>query len=570
MILQALNRFYERCLSDKSEDVPEFGYAPQKIGWVLHIGVHGGLIHEPEDIREVDDKGKKHHKVMLVPSIIQKRAVNILPQFLWDNTGYVLGRDSKGKPRRAEQQFEAFRDLHHRLLAATEEPAALALLLFLDKWTPEKAETLPYWDELAGENVVFRYSDGTYLHRIPSLRTAWSNYLESAGDGVERACLITGKRTPVLRLHPAIKGVRNAQGSGASIISFNVDAFYSYGKEQNFNAPVSPAAAFGYTTALNHLLQYGSQRKVTIGDTDVLFWADEPTPLEAVIRESVDPMAQDDPEEEILLAMKALRHGGHPREFETDGRFYVLGLAGNSARIAIRFWQVDSIGAVADRIGAHFRDLDLEPPGPRDPVFPSAGQLLRETAVLGKSENIAPTLSAAFIRSVLNGGAYPQGLLSAILRRIRSDGRISYLRAALIKAIVNRQARLTHKGKEVHVKLDQDSPDVPYRLGRLFAVLERIQQDANPAIKATIKDRYFGAASASPATVYGQLLRLSQHHIQKADKRPYHEKLIQDVVGGINSFPKQLSLEEQGRFALGYYHQRQWFYTKKEERGGTE
>jgi CRISPR-associated protein Csd1 len=281
-------------------------------------------------------------------------------------------------------------------------------------------------------------------------------------------------------------------------------------------------------------------------------------------------MTQDDPEEELLLAMEALRQGKHPREFATDSRFYVLGLAGNSARIAVRFWQVDSIAAVADRIGAHYQDLDLQPRGPRDAEFPSASQLLRETALLGKSENIAPTLSAAFLRSVLNGGAYPQGLLSTVLRRIRSDGRVSYLRVALVKAIVNRQARLTGKGKEVDVKLNQESTDIPYRLGRLFAALERIQQDANPSIKATIKDRYFGAASASPATVFGQLLRLSQHHIQKADKRPYHEKLIQDVVGEIEGFPNQLSLQEQGRFALGYYHQRQWFYTKKEERGGTE
>ena len=566
MILQALVDYYDRCREDPDETIPDFGYAPQQVGWVLHIGKDGSLVADPEDIRHVDEKGKKRPVEIELPTMMQKKTSGIASQFLWENTGYVLGADAKGKPERAREQFEAFRTLHHELLDSVDDEALHALLRFLDSWNPDDAPGLPYWDELCGQNLVFRYEgDRDLLHVRAKAKEASANHLTTSQSEYEGICLATGERSTIAKLHPAIKRVRNAQSAGASIVSFNANSFESYGKEQNLNAPLSGKAAFKYTTALNHLTRYHSRRKTRIGDTDVLFWATEASVIEDVFSWTADPMNEEQPTAEVKVALDSIRLGKKPRELELSVPFHVLGLTGNSARIAIRFWYSSSISEMADRIGRHFQDLRVIG-SERDREYPGLNQLLRDTAPLGKFDRISPTLSSAMMRSILTDTPYPHGLIAAILDRIRSDGRITYLRAALIKAVLARGARLSKRGKEVTVKLDKSSTSVPYLLGRLFAILERIQEDANPGIKATIKDRYYGAASATPASVFGQLVRLSASHIKKADKRPYHEGLIQEVLGEIGELPKQLNLEDQGRFALGYYHQRQWFFTKKEDR----
>lgn len=566
MILQALVEYYDRCRDDLDEAIPDFGYAPQQIGWVLHIGKNGSLVADPEDIRSVDEKGKKHNRVFELPSLMQKRAVGIAPQFLWDNTGYVLGADGKGKPERARDQFDSFRALHHELLDGVNDEALQALLRFLDSWNPEDAPQLPYWDEFCGQNVVFRFEgDRELLHNRSKAKETWADHLTNSQSEQQGVCLVTGERTSIAKLHPAVKRIRNAPSAGASLVSFNAVPFESYGKVQNLNAPLSAEAAFKYTTALNHLTRYDSHRKARIGDTDVLFWATETSVIEEVFSWTADPMNEEEPTKEVKVALDSIRLGKKPKELQLTVPFYVLGLTGNSARIAIRFWYASSISEMADRIGRHFDDLRIVG-SERDQMYPGVNQLLRDTAPLGKFDRISPTLSSAMMRAILTDTPYPNGLLAAILDRIRSDGRMTYLRAALTKAVLARKFRLSKRGEEVTVKLDKSSTNAPYLLGRLFAILERIQQDANPGIKATIKDRYYGAASATPASVFGQLLRLSASHIKKADKRPYHESLIQEVIGEIGDLPKQLNLEDQGRFALGYYHQRQWFYTKKEDR----
>ncbi len=566
MILQALVEYYDRCRDDPDETIPDFGYAPQQIGWVLHIGKDGSLVADPEDIRRVDEKGNKQNRIIDLPSLMQKRTVKITPQFLWDNTGYVLGADGKDNPERALEQFEAFRTLHHELLDGVDDEALQALLRFLDTWEPADAPQLPFWDELCGQNVVFRYEgDRELLHLRRKAKETWAGHLTTSQSDYEGVCLVTGERKSIARLHPAVKRVRNAPSAGASLVSFNAVSFESYGKEQNLNAPLSAEAAFKYTTALNHITRYGSRRKTRIGDTDVLFWATEASVIEDVFSWTADPMNEDEPTTEVKMALDSIRLGKKPKELQLTVPFYVLGLTGNSARISIRFWYSSSISEIADRIGRHFGDLRIVG-SERDPEYPGLNQLLRDTAPLGKFDRISPTLSSAMMRAMLTDTPYPNGLLAAILDRIRSDGRITYLRAALTKAVLTRKTRLNQRVEEVTVKLDKSSTNVPYLLGRLFAILERIQEDANPGIKATIKDRYYGAASATPASVFGQLVRLSASHIKKADKRPYHESLIQGVMSEIGELPKQLNLEDQGRFALGYYHQRQWFFTKKEDR----
>lgn len=569
MILQALNEYYRRIRSDPDEHIPSFGYAQQRVGWALHLKPDGRLAHDPQDLREPDAAGRVHHRVLELPTLPQKRASGILPQFLWDNTGYVLGRDAKDKPERAEAQFEAFRAFNVELLKGAQDAALNAVLAFLESWSPRQADGLSLWSELAGENVVFRLvGEEMFVHEHQAARDIWQQYLRDHAGGEARVCLVTGESAPIARLHGAVKGIRNAQSSGASLVSFNLSAFTSYGKEQNFNAPVSAHAAFAYTTALNHLLAYESPRKAVVGDTTVVFWSGSEAQSERVFAWGFAPTQQREVEPLVRRTMEALRAGKSPAEVPTDEPFHVVGLTGNSSRVAIRFWQSETVGDMLHNLFAHFEDLRIVPQYPTDREYPGLVELMREAGVQGKLDTVPPNIVSAFTRAAVSGGYYPAALASVVLRRIRADARVSYRRAAMLKAYIERIRRRGGKGDEMSVNLDTDSTNVPYLLGRLFAILERIQQDANPGIKATITDRYYGSASATPAAVFGQLLRLSKTHIRKADKKPYHEGLIQEVMSELDEFPRHLDLESQARFALGYYHQRTWFYTKKEDRKG--
>jgi len=244
-----------------------------------------------------------------------------------------------------------------------------------------------------------------------------------------------------------------------------------------------------------------------------------------------------------------------------------LGLAPNASRLSIRFWHVDQYGNFLNRIILHYKDLELIRNERYDPEFIPISRILKETAPLGDTKRIPPLLGGVLMRAILTGLPYPQALYNAILSRIRADQKVNYIRAAIIKAILNRHYRYYQKDNEVIIKmsLDEQSTNVAYRLGRLFALLEKAQEDANPGLNATIKDRYFGAASASPASVFPILLRLAQHHIAKAEYGRLVERRIQEVLSLVNRFPNYLNLEDQGLFVLGYYHQRQALFTKKEK-----
>lgn len=261
-----------------------------------------------------------------------------------------------------------------------------------------------------------------------------------------------------------------------------------------------------------------------------------------------------------------MREGKNPPNIDPGINFYVLGLSPNAARLAVRFWHVSTVGEISEKIGQHFNDLSIVKSYDNDPEFPGMWHLLRETAVQRKIENIAPLLSGAVMRSILTGALYPQSLLSSILNRIRADQEINYIRAAIIKACLVRKHRINNTVEEVTMTLNKDSTNIAYRLGRLFAALERVQRDAIPGANTTIKDRFYGSASATPRSVFPQLIRLAQHHIQKAQYGSITEKLIEEIMTSIESFPAHLSLDDQGMFALGYYHQRHAFYIKSSDR----
>ncbi len=560
MILQALSSYYDRLKEKTNIPLPGFGIQP--IHFALVINRSGEFI----QIRDIRETLKKKHvpKQLTVPEAV-KRSVNIASNFMWDNTGYVLGSDNKGNNERTLQYFSAFKELHHTLGDNLDDEGMKAVLHFLDFWDPEEASDMAYWDEMAGMNLVFQLDDDLeYIHDRHKIQGAWLKYYQKISSDQFATCLVSGKQAPIARLHPKIKGIRGAQTSGAAIVSFNKDSFLSYGKKQSFNAPVSEEIAFAYTTAINHLLRFGSRQKVRIGDAATIFWTERESQIEGFMGMILSPQDDSGDLKEVRDFLEAVRDGKKlPEEInDTDMKFYILGLSPNASRLSVRFWQVSTVRDISAKIGCHFRDMSIIKSYDSDPEFPGMWQILRETAILRKSDNISPVLAGSVIRSILTGAAYPQSLMTAIINRIRADQTVNYLRAAMIKACLVRKYRITNKSMEVTMALNKESTSIAYRLGRLFAALEKAQKDAIPGANTTIKDRFYGSASATPRTVFPQLLRLAQHHIQKAEYGRNTDKIIEEIIQGIQEFPAHLNLDEQGLFAIGYYHQRQVFYIK--------
>jgi CRISPR-associated protein Csd1 len=564
MILQSLNEYYKRLKEDKNTNVPLRGYSAQKIHFALVIDRQGRLV-QVIDLRETQGN-RLIPKTLNVPEPV-KRTSGIAPNFFWDNTGYVLGADNKDKIERIQKSFAAFKKYHHVLCDELDDEGMKAVLRFLDSWQPKDVLNIKHWDELAGKNLVFQL-DGSleFIHERPVIKKAWAKHLESQKLEDVLPCLVSGKRSPVARLHPDIKGIRGAQAKGAAIVSFNLGAFESYGKKQNYNAPVSKEIAFRYTTALNYLLRPESRQKAQIGNTTTIFWAERETPVEGFMGLILDPREDMGDLTEIRHFLEAVRDGKFLPDIDSNIKFYILGLSPNESRISVRFWHISTVGDISDKIGQHFKDLSIIKTYEDDPEFPGMWHLLREIALQRKTSNIPPVLSGALMRSILTGKAYPQSLLTSIINRIRADQNISYLRAALIKASLVRKFRFKHIPMEVGMILNTENIKIAYRLGRLFAVLEKAQKDAIPSAGATIKDRFYGSASATPRKVFPQLLRLAQHHIHKSEYGYLIDKNIEEIVQDINEFPAHLNLDDQGLFALGYYHQRQAFYTKPDEK----
>ncbi len=580
--LSELCRFYDRLSANPDSGMPSEGMTAEQISFALVIAPDGSLV-RADDLR--DSKGKPERR--FVPAAV-KRTANPVANFLWDNTGYALGVDGKGNAARSAKTFTIFRELHERLLGTSESPHAKALLAFLRQWTPEQFGALEQREALLGSNVVFRLDgEAGFLHEAPELREIWAKAL--AGDGEEAGpdgiCLVTGNAAVIARIHPSIKGVAGAQSSGAALVSFNCPSFTSYGKEQSANAPVSESAARAYTSALNYLLQRGNRQAVRIGDTSMVFWADRATPLEKAVTGFFDlePPAGDDsgPEElqdreqidRIRGILRALRKGEPlnqaDRELDGGTRFFVLGLAPNASRLSVRFWLTATLEVLLRHVARWYADLEIERQFPdSEPEFPPLWLLLvRGLAAQGKAENVPPELAGQLARCLIGGGRFPDNVFAALLQRIHADKKVDYFRAALIKAYLCRNYP-KEEGIPMHT-LNEDEQNIGYRLGRAFALLEKTQKDALGKVNAPLRERFIGAASATPKLVFPLLLRLTQHHVTKASKNgrdgyeAYFGRLMGDILGGVTHFPATLSLDDQGRFMLGYYEQFNDLYRKK-------
>lgn len=564
MILQALYDYYRR-----KPELPRPGFEDKEIAFVVVLDETGHFV-QLEDTREGEGK-KKLAKRFLVPQAV-KRSSGIAANRLWDNAGYVFGIDHKGKPDRAAAQHEAFMQAIRDLQAEGDAGVAAVLRFLDDEDEKAKARASPHWQEAieGGANLSFKLIGHTELVCQSETVRAKLAEAEARSSGDTAMCLVSGRQDVIERLHPAIAGVWGGQPT-ANIVSFNLDAFNSYGKTQGGNAPVGKQAAFAYTTALKHLLRKDSPQRMQVGDASTVFWAEHAEhPMEDLLADLFNEPPKDDPDRgtrALQILYQSPQSG--VAAFDNDRtRFYVLGLAPNVARIAVRFWHVATVDELAGHIRQHFTDLTIAR-GSNDPTHLSLFRLLVATAVLGKADNIPPNLAGEFMQSILAGTPYPRTLLQAAIRRVRAERDVTNARASLIKACLNRQTRYNdpQTKEELTVSLDETNMNSGYRLGRLFAVLEKIQEEANPGINATIRDRYYGAASSTPVAVFQTLMRLKNHHLAKLDNRGRAvnlEKLIGEIMDGLVDFPPLLSLADQGRFTIGYYHQRHALFAKAE------
>lgn len=584
MILSALNDYYERLLDRGAAGLSAPGYSQEKISFALVLNLSGALV-DVIDLREID--GQKRPQRMLSVPQPEKRTAGIKPNLLWDKSSYVLGVSATSK--RPKDEWAAFSARHCKLLLGETDPGLCALAGFLEHWLPEQfADDTQFPTEVLDSNLVFRLEgERQFLHEGPAARALVARATIEGAAANSGLCLATGLHLPLARLHPAIKGVNGAQSSGASIVSFNLDAFKSYGKDQGQNAPVSEDAAFGYTTALNYLLRRDpdNRQRMQVGDATVVFWAQAADPKNAEAAEflfelMLNPPVTDGAETtrlgDVLTQVRAMEaRADIDSGLQPGTRLFVLGLAPNAARLSIRYWLQEDIREFARRLADHFDDLQIEPAPWKS--APSLWRLLLATAPSlqgkAKSEDVPPNLAGELARAVLTGHRYPYSLLNVLVMRMRADHQVSGIRAALCKAVLARNHRLDPKThpRSPPVSLDITNADPGYVLGRLFSILENVQRAAlGDKINATIRDRYYGAASATPASVFPVLLRNAQHHLSRLrkDKPGFSINLEKEVGAAIDllgsEFPRSLRIEAQGHFAIGYYHQTQARFARKD------
>ena len=577
MIIQALCDYYYRKSSDPDSGIAPQGLESKEIKFVIEIDCNGKFLNL-KDTRE----GKKGHKYMVPQSCGRTGTTGWQTAFLlWDHYGYVLGHpkkeDHESKKENAlemaKKQNATFIELIRSLPDEIKNDQGVkAVLAFYEKGENAKVKEHPNWEScsrIPGCNLSFQLSGDICLvpERNMIREFAKASSLKNT-DEREGCCLVTGKKSQIKRLHSAtpIWGAK----SGAILVGCQKNAGYdSYHKEQAYNSPMSLEAEHAYTTALKYLIN-SRDSKVFIGDTTTVFWSERKTQLGFDMESEfawyfTDP-PKDDPARGVR-AVKSLFEAVYSGKLvqDTENWFYILGLAPNAARVTVRYWKIGKVESFAHRIKQHFEDMEIVK-SPNDPEFIALNPLLRATVLEYKMENVPPNLAGNVVSSILDGTPYPETFFQQCLRRIRAERNVNHKRAAILKACLNRKNRFYKTGqKEVTMALDMTEQNPGYLLGRLFAVLEKIQEEANPGINANIRDRFYGAASSTPVTVFSQLLKLKNHHLSKLEnpgRQVFFEKQIGQIIAHLSDFPSNLPFSDQARFAIGYYHQRQDYFQK--------
>ena len=580
MILQALTEYYRTL--EQAGKISAPGWKKSDISYAIYISDSGAL----EQIVPIKVPVQQGKKTVLRPQSIElpvptdgRTSTAIRPNFLWDKSDYLLGI-SKGGTERGAACFAGAAAHHKAILSGISSPASAALLSFFQTWEPEKAMEYPprleyIEDFLKGATLLFRYGGG-YVHEDAAVRDAWQRYYSAQESGIVSACLVTGKTGSIARIHPKIKGIINGEAMGNTLVGFNSPAVCSYGKEQSYNAPVSQEAVFFYTTALNHLLS-DREHVYRMGDATVVCWAK----CGGDVYQNLMGWALfgQEPSYTLTDLQGALKNlcDGSPVELDEERldpnmEFYILGLSPNAARLSVRFFLHNTFGHFLKNAQAHQQRLEIVKPAyDKFDVLP-LWKLLDETVNQNSRDKTpAPNMAGEVLRSILTDTRYPATLLSGVTLRIRAEHAVTRGRAAIIKAyyLKNPHSDSDVPKEVLTVSLNPDSSNLPYNLGRLFSVLEAIQSAANPGINSTIKDKYFNSASATPAIVFPVLLNLAQKHLKKLDTglRTYHDKQLTALLSKLGEgYPQRLNLPQQGSFQLGYYHQTQVRFEKKEEK----
>lgn len=577
MILQALYEYYQRKAQDPDSQIAPQGFEWKEIPFVIVIDSKGNFV-QLESTYEGEGKEKRSKRFLVVKTAARSGGKSWeTTNVFWDHYGYVLAHPKGSADKeilQATMQQSAFIKTvvnYAERFPSNEQFAAVCQFYAIES-NREKILADPGWAECckkSGVNMSFRIlgtknlvAEHTDLHEKANIAT-------TIKEEVGQVCLVTGEVAPIAILHTATPIVGGK--SGAKLVGFQKKAGYdSYYKEQGFNAPVSQQAEDAYTTALNVLLSKDSKNKYRLGETSVLFWSEKPAMIESTFPFIFEAPSKDDPDANVR-AIQSFYNSIHTGKLvaEEDIRFYVLGLAPNAARISVRFWKAGTVKEFSDNIEMHFKDLSINRDSPYDKEYFSLFNLLTNISFQYKIDNIPPNLTSTVMQSILNGTPYPTSMQMQCLCRIKAEQRVSYIRAAILKAYLNRKNRNINylKERELTMGLDLENTNQGYLCGRLFAVLERIQEKAQPGINSTIKDRYYGAASTTPITVFSRLLALSNHHREKLStgSKVHFDKLIQEIIYGIdsNGMPAHLSLDDQSRFAIGYYHQRLALWTPK-------
>lgn len=582
MILQALVQHYENLAGQDKVSKP--GWCHAKVSYLIDLK-EDGTIKEIIPLKREEERGKKKvwiSETLCVPEMVT-RSSGVSANFLCDNAKYFLGIDADGTGQRVIECFQAAKARHLSILKDSESMMAKAICRYFEHWNPETAQENPvvkeHWEELNdGGNLIFGMG-GHYAQDDEMIKRIWEKQQEQKEEGQVGTCLVTGQKTKIARIHRGIKGVPGAQSSGAALVSFNAPAFESYGKEQSYNAPVGQYAEFAYTTALNYLLNQREYR-FPMGDSMVVFWAESgEQEYQRIFFSSLDP--QPDNQEQIRKVFENLKRGIwvdlEDINLDMNQKFYILCLAPNAARLSVRFFYQNSFGNILKNIEKHYSRMEIVRPSWENRAYLGIRQMLMETVnQKSKDKSPVPNMAAMVLKAVLSDDRYPASLYTDTLIRIRAEqGKVTCGRAAIIKAFLIQNYKW--KEGEGCMGLNVECKEPAYVLGRLFAILEFIQKDANPGINTTIRDRYFNSACTTPASVFPVLIKLKNSHIKKLERESggtkiYYEKLLTELMGNLavegkgTGFPRRLSLEEQGKFMLGYYHQIQKKYEKKEDK----
>lgn len=605
-MIDDLVRLYQVQL--KRGDAPPFGMSVENVPYGIDIDDDGTVI---EILRLGDHSAKNPKNSMAVPTTARTRTSTPVGYPIWDNASYILGDPTKN-PKRAQDRFKVASEANRALLKDVDSQAARAAMAFFDRepqWEVAAAKFASDadWQKASVRNFILCYR-GKPISQDEAIQQAWTTYCMSASDtDNKRPSVLSGKNVVAVATHPKIKSLVGAQSSGASLVSFNNEAFCSYGQKQCLNAPMDEYEAFAYTTALNTLLRDRTYVQ-SVGSTTMVCWAATGNPqyqelfetdlgLKKISKKSDSTDENDNADEDLELeelqaalyeTCKAISNG-EPVEFDgsslnPEEHFYVLGLAPNAARIAIRFYYRDSFSKLLGNVEQHYSDIAILQANKQDPDRPPLWRL-NKSAVNENSKNAEKNAALLFghvFESIMTGAPYPASLLNAINTRITAERKVTPVRAAVIKGYYLRLARLGHpiipndphrneQFKEVlQMSINEDSDYTPYVLGRLFSVYEQIQRKANPNIKATIKDKYFTSAASRPALVFGMLGNLAQKHLHKLSSQPGAQinltKKLESLTPKIGDrFPERLTVAEQGAFHLGYYFEDQKQYQKRDK-----